>query len=336
MSRKEFWFSVIFGMAVLLFLGCGTSNKAVVNPAVNGGPAFDFTSRTVTLNNGIKMPILGIGTYRLTPEEDEESVYLALTDGYRLIDTANVYMNERAVGRGIQRSGVPREEIFVTTKLLPSDYENVDKAIDDTLARLNLEYIDLLLLHQSFGNYVEGYKGLEKAVADGKVRSIGVCNIYEERFDEIIKIATIPPAILQNETNPFVQQSEMREHVRPYGTILMSWFPLGGRVDNFNNTQTRLFNNETIVEIAEAHGKTPAQVILRWHLQSGNIAIPGSRSADHILENISIFDFELSAAEMQKMSALDTGILSLDFRNNIDEISNFLSPNVPMDFNAQE
>jgi diketogulonate reductase-like aldo/keto reductase len=245
-------------------------------------------------------------------------------------------MNERAVGRGIQRSGVPREEIFITTKLLPDDYENVDKAIDDTLARLNVEYIDLLLLHQAFGNYVEGYKGLEKAVADGKVRSIGICNFYEERFDEIMSIATIPPAILQNESNPFVQQSAMREYVRPYGTVLMAWFPLGGRVDEFNNTQTRLFNDETIVKIAEAHNKTPAQVILRWHLQLGNIAIPGSRSADHILENISIFDFELTAAEMQRMSALETGVLTIDFRNNMDEVSNFLLLNVPMDFNAQE
>jgi diketogulonate reductase-like aldo/keto reductase len=318
-------------LAGILFAAC-TSTKG----GKEEKPLQVVNVPTVKLNNGLEMPLLGLGTFRLTPEEAEESVYHALTDGYRLIDTANVYMNERAVGRGIQRSGVPREEIFVTTKLLPSDYENMDKAIDDTLARLNLEYIDLLLLHQVFGNYVEGYRGLEKAVADGKVRSIGICNCYEERFDEIMSIATIPPAVLQNETNPFVQQSEMREHIRPYGTVLMAWFPLGGRVDDFNNTQTRLFNNKTIVEIAEAHDKTPAQVILRWHLQSGNIAIPGSRSADHILENISIFDFELTAAERRRMSALDTGVLTIDFRNNMDEVSNFLSFDSPMDFNAQE
>jgi diketogulonate reductase-like aldo/keto reductase len=164
-------------------------------------------------------------------------------------------MNERAVGRGIKKSGVPREEIFLTTKLWPGDYEDVDRAVDDTLKRLDLEYIDLLLLHQPYGNYIEGYRGLEKAVADGKVRAIGVSNFYEQRFDAIMSIATIPPAVLQIESNPYVQQSVLREHVKPYGTVLNAWYPLGGRVDERNNTQTRLFNDETIVKIAQAHGK---------------------------------------------------------------------------------
>jgi diketogulonate reductase-like aldo/keto reductase len=244
-------------------------------------------------------------------------------------------MNERAVGRGIQRSGVPREEIFITTKLWPSDYENTGKAIDDTLSRLNVEYIDLLLLHQAFGNFEEGYKGMEAAVRQGKVRSIGLSNFYERQFDRIMSIATIPPAVLQIETNPFVQQDTMRRYVEPYGTVLMSWFPLGGRIDGRNNTQTRLFNEETIVEIAKAHGKTPAQVILRWHLQKGSIAIPGSTNPAHIRENLALFDFELTNEEMQSLSALDTGIPSFDF-SNADEDQNFGSFSAPMDFNDQE
>jgi diketogulonate reductase-like aldo/keto reductase len=325
---------VFFGMAFLLFFSCSTSDKAVVSPAANDGASFDFRSRTVTLNNGIKMPILGLGTYRLTPAQAEESVYHALTDGYRLIDTANGYMNERAVGRGIQRAGVPREELFITTKLWPSDYRDVERAIDDTLARLNLEYIDLLLLHQPYGNIVEGYRGLEAAVRQGKVRSIGVSNFYEKKFDEIMSIATIPPAVLQVESNPYYHQAVMREYVKPYGTVLNAWFPLGGRVDERNNTHTRLFNEETIVEIASAHNKTPAQVILRWHLQIGNIAIPGSSNPNHILENIEIFDFELTEEDMRILSTLDTGSGSYDF-SNVDDQPNFSSFRA-VNFNDQE
>jgi diketogulonate reductase-like aldo/keto reductase len=334
MKRKELLVSVFFSMAFLLFFSCGTSNNAVVSPTTNDGTSFDFESRTVTLNNRVKMPILGLGTYLLTPAEAEESVYHALLDGYRLIDTANAYMNERAVGRGIQKSGVPREEIFITTKLWPGDYGDVARAIDDTLARLNLEYIDLLLLHQPYGNVAEGYRGLEAAVRQGKVRSIGISNFYEKKFDEIMSIATIPPAVLQVESNPYYHQAVMREHVKPYGTVLMAWFPLGGRVDERNNTQTRLFNEETIAEIASAHNKTPAQVILRWHLQIGNITIPGSRNPDHIQENIEIFDFELTEEEMWGLSTLDTGSGSFDF-SNVDDQPNFGSFRL-MDFNNQE
>jgi diketogulonate reductase-like aldo/keto reductase len=334
MKKKELLVSVFFGMALLSLSGCSTSDKAVVSPAAHDGAAFDFASRTVTLNNGVKMPIVGLGTYRLSPTQAEESVYHALLDGYRLIDTANAYMNERAVGRGIQRAGVPREELFITTKLWPGDYEDVERAIDDTLARLNLEYIDLLLLHQSYGNVVEGYRGLEAAVRQGKVRSIGLSNFYERKFDEIMSIATIPPAVLQVELNPYFHQAVMREYVKPYGTVLNAWFPLGGRVDERNNTQTRLFNDETIVKIAEAHGKTPAQVILRWHLQMGNIAIPGSSNPAHIQENIDIFDFELTGEEMRSMSVLDTGRGTYDF-SNVDGEPNFSSFR-PMNFNDQE
>lgn len=288
---------------------------------------FDLETKTVILNNGMAMPVLGIGTYGLSPEEAENSVYHALLDGYRLIDTANAYMNERGVGRGIERSGVPREEIFVTTKLWPSDYENVDAAIDDTLARLNLEYIDLLLLHQPYGEYMTAYPALEQAVADGRVRAIGLSNFYEEKFDEIMTVATIPPAVLQIETNPLTQQIEMREYLSQYGTVLEAWSPLGGR----GHTDT-LFNDATIAEIAQAHDKSVVQTILRWHMQMGNVAIPGSSNPDHIQENIEIFDFELTDAEMDFLRGLDTGRGVYEFPDDGGENYISFSP----DFNAQE
>jgi diketogulonate reductase-like aldo/keto reductase len=263
------------------------------------------------------MPVLGLGTYRLSDEETENSVYHALISGYSLIDTAAAYRNEEAVGRGIKRAGVPREDVFITTKLWPADYGNAAKAIDDALERLDVEYIDLLLLHQPWGdNYIEAYQAMEVAVREGKVRSIGLSNFYQNSFGAIIAIATIPPAVLQSERNPYFQQAEMMEFIAPYGTVMMDWFPLGGRGDNVvpSERQQSLFENEVILEIAKAHDKTAAQVILRWHIQSNGIAIPGSRNPSHILENITIFDFELTDEEMQKMAALETNIPAFDFR----------------------
>lgn len=267
---------------------------------------FDLEKGTVRLNNGIEMPILGIGTFRLSDEQAENSVYWALRDGYRLIDTARIYGNEVGVGRGIQRAidegFVTREEIFVTTKMWTDDYDDGDSAIENSLNRLGLDYIDLMILHHSApGSDVEAYQAIERAVEDGKLRSIGLSNYYTpEDFDRLVEATTIVPVLLQNETHPYHQSMEMKEHLKKYGTVMESWFPLGGR----GNTQT-LFNNETIVSIAEAHGKTSAQIILRWHLQAGNIAIPGSSNEDHIQENYEIFDFELSEEEMQRMSDLD-------------------------------
>jgi diketogulonate reductase-like aldo/keto reductase len=243
-------------------------------------------------------------------------------------------MNERAVGRAIQRAGIPREKLFITTKLWPSDYEDVGRAIDETLARLNLDYIDLLLLHQATGNYIEGYRSMETAVRQGKVKTIGLSNFYEQRFGEIMSIATISPAVLQIESNPYVQQDVMREYVKPYGTVINSWVPLGGRISDFNNRQTRLFNEEIITELAKKYTKSSAQIILRWHLQKGNIAIPGSRTPAHIEENINIFDFELTSEEMLSLSALDTNDLSFDFRNADNPMFNSFTR--PMDFNRQE
>ena len=277
-----------------------------VVPALAEYPAFDLESATVTMNNGVVMPILGIGTYALSSEQAENSVYWALRDGYHLIDTARIYGNEDGVGRGIRRAieegYVTREDIFVTTKMWTSDFGNGDAAIDASLERLGLDTIDLMILHHSQPeNDVDAYQAMERAVADGKLRCIGLSNYYEpEDFDRVVNATTIVPALLQNETHPYHQSTEMKNHIAQYGTVMESWFPLGGR----GNTQL-LFDDPTIAAIADAHGKTSAQVILRWHLQAGNIAIPGSSNPDHILENISIFDFELSDDEMAQMTALD-------------------------------
>lgn len=285
--------------------------------AVSGTPTFDLNSGTVTLNNGIEMPVSGLGTYRLSAEETVISVKAALESGYGLIDTAAAYSNEEAVGQGIKESGVAREDIFITTKLWPEDYGNATAAINAALVKLGVEYIDLLLLHQPWGdNYVAAYQAMEQAVTEGKVRSIGVSNFYQNSFDAIMEVATIPPAVLQNERNPYFQNTEMMEYVAPYGTVMMDWFPLGGRGDNVVPTerQKSLFDDEVILQIAKAHNKTAAQIILRWHLQSGGIAIPGSRNPKHILENITIFDFELTDEEMQMIAGLETDIPSFDFR----------------------
>lgn len=270
------------------------------------GPEFDLENGTVMLNSGYEMPILGIGTFRLSGSEAENSVYWALRDGYRLIDTARIYGNEADVGRGIQRAieegFVTREEIFVTTKMWTDDFDNGAEAINASLERLGLDYIDLMILHHSQpSNDVEAYQAMEQAVSEGKLRSIGLSNYYTpEDFDRLVDATSITPALLQNETHPYHQSMDMKEHLKQYGTVMESWFPLGGR----GNTQT-LFEDEVISGIADAHGKTSAQIILRWHLQAGNIAIPGSSNEDHIQENFEIFDFELTDEEMEQMTGLD-------------------------------
>ena len=273
---------------------------------IDGYPAFDFDSKTVTLNNGYEMPILGLGMFSLSDSQAENSTYWALKAGFRLIDTAHIYGNEAAVGRGLQRAidegVVTREEVFITTKMWTSDFDNGDAAVDASLERLCVDYIDLMILHHSQpSNDVQAYKAMERAVADGKLCSIGLSNYYEpDDFDRVVNATTIKPALLQNETHPYHQSGEMKAHIAQYGTVLESWFPLGGR----GNTQT-LFNDETISGIAAAHGVSSAQIIIRWHLQAGNICIPGSSNEQHIIEDYDVWDFELSEEEMARMTALD-------------------------------
>ena len=266
---------------------------------------FDFDSKTVKLNSGYEMPILGLGTWTLSNEEAENSVYHALKDGYRLIDTARYYQCETGVGKGIKKAVeegiVKREDVFVTSKIMPGDYERAAQGINDSLRDLGLDYIDLMLIHQPGSNDEAVYKAMEQAVRDGKVRSIGISNYYTpEAFDEVMSYAQIPPAVIQNENHIYYQNTALQEYVRKYGVVVESWYPFGGRGHTSEN-----FNNETITAIAKSHGKTSAQIILRWHLQAGYIAIPGSSNPDHIAENYRIFDFELTDDEMRQIAAVN-------------------------------
>ena len=282
--------------------------------SVSGYPAFDFENKTVTLNSGYEMPILGIGTYALSDTQAENSVYWALKAGFRLIDTARIYGNEAGVGRGLRRAIdegiVTREEVFITTKMWTSDFDNGDAAVDASLQRLGVDYIDLMIRHHSQPrNDVDAYQAMERAVEAGKLRSIGLSNYYEpEDFDRLVNATTIRPALLQNETHPYHQSGVMKEHISQYGTVLESWFPLGGR----GNTQT-LFSDETISAIASAHGVSSAQVIIRWHMQAGNICIPGSSNEQHIIEDYDVWGFELTEEEMAQMTALEKDARFADY-----------------------
>lgn len=248
------------------------------------------------LNDGNEMPAVGIGTFLMEPDVAEQAVVDALKNGYRLIDTANAYVNEKAVGRGIKKSGVPREEIFITTKLWPTVYED-ENAIDKTLERLGVDYIDLLLLHQPCGNYKYAYKMMEKAVKEGKVKSIGLSN-FEEQIDNVLEFAEIKPSVIQVEAHPYFPQNELKEKLKDIGTRLMAWYPLG-------HGDPTLREQEVFTKLAEKYNKSNVQIILRWHVQSGNIVIPGATKEDHIKANIDIFDFELTDDEMQEIAKID-------------------------------
>ena len=250
-----------------------------------------------TLNNGLKMPMAGIGTFLLSPDEAEASVLAALAGGYRLIDTANAYVNEKAVGRAMKKSGLKREEIFLETKLWPSFYEDED-AVDKTLERLGTDYIDLLLLHQPAGNYVAGYRQMEKACKEGKVRAIGLSNFNREQIGEILGLCQVKPAVLQTEVHPYFQERDLKEFLAKEGIAIQAWYPLG-------HGDKALLEEPLFAELAKKYGKTNAQVILRWHIQAGNIVIPGSKNPAHIKDNFDLFDFSLTEEEMAKITALD-------------------------------
>lgn len=264
---------------------------------------FDYESHTVLLNSGYRMPIIGLGTWTLSDDQAEESVYVALKTGMRLIDTARYYGNEVGVGRGLQRAIddgiVTREEVFITTKIYGGDYERAGGIIDDALKDLNVDYIDLLLIHQPGYDDKGVYRAMEGAVRAGKLRSIGISNYYSKaQVDEVLSFAEIVPAVIQNENHLYYQGSALQDYVAQYGIVMESWYPFGGR----GHTQES-FSNEVVVELAEKYGKTPAQIILRWHLQSGFIAIPGSSNPDHIAENYDIFDFSLNEEDLQRIAS---------------------------------
>lgn len=252
------------------------------------------------LTNGVKMPMAGIGTFLLSPDEAEASVISALQDGYRLIDTANAYVNEKAVGRAMKKSGLSREEIFLETKLWPSFYEQSD-AVEKTLARLDTDYIDLLLIHQPAGNYIAGYRQMEKAYKDGKVRAIGLSNFNREQIDEILSVCEIKPTILQTELHPYFQEAELKTYLKEIGVVPQSWYPLG-------HGDKALLSEPIFARFGEKYGKTPAQIILRWHIQDGNIVIPGSKNPDHIKANFELFDFALTDEEMAEIADLNKNV----------------------------
>ena len=249
------------------------------------------------LNNGVKIPMAGIGTFLLAPDDAEASVLHALGCGYRLIDTANAYLNEKAVGRAIKASGVAREEIFLETKLWPSFYEQPD-AVEKTLERLDTSYIDLLLLHQPAGNYVAGYQLMEKAYQEGKVKAIGLSNFTVEQIQEILKICEIKPTVLQTEVHPYSQEKELKQFLSQEGIVIQAWYPLG-------HGDKALIQEPLFTELAHKYGKSNAQIILRWHIQDGNIVIPGSKNPAHIQDNFALFDFSLTPEEMEKIGGLD-------------------------------
>lgn len=272
--------------------------------AANAGTvgAFNFDARTVLLNSGYEMPIMGLGTYSLSDEECAGSVAALLEAGGRLIDTAYMYHNEAAVGQAIRESDVPREEIFVITKLYPSQFADAAEAIDEALERMGLNYIDMMLLHHPGNGDVDAYIAMEQAVADGKIRSIGLSNWYVEELTEFLPQVTIPPALVQNEIHPYYQENDVIPYIQDLGIVVQGWYPLGGR-----GHTGELLGDETICAIAAAHGVSSAQVILRWNLQKGVVVIPGSSNPDHIRENLDLFGFSLTDEEMVQINALDRG-----------------------------
>lgn len=258
----------------------------------------------LTLNDGNKIPQFGMGVYMVPDGEPTRKAVLdALKLGYRHIDTAHAYQNERSVGAAVKESGIPREEIWITTKLWPSGYGEgkTMAAIDKMLARLDTEYIDLLLLHQQFGDYLGAWKDMEKAVAEGKVRSIGISNFESERLEELCQAANIKPAVLQVECHPYYAQEKLKERIAPYRMVIESWYPIGHGDKN-------LINEPLFTTLGKKYGKTNVQIILRWHIQAGNIIFPKSTNPEHIRDNFDIFDFELTEEEMDAVRKLDKGV----------------------------
>ena len=254
----------------------------------------------VTMNNQKQCPVIGIGTFMLTPADAQNSVREALKMGYRLVDTAAAYVNERAVGRGIKESGVAREEIFLSTKLWPSEYENAN-AVDETLERLGVDYVDLLYIHQPSGNWLAGYRLLEKAYRDGKAKAIGISNFEGKYIAELETKWEIAPQFIQVEAHPYFPQDALRKTLDKYGIRLMAWYPLG-------HGDHALMEEPIFRQLGKKYGKSSAQVILRWHTQMGFVVIPGSKNTDHIKDNLDILDFTLTDEEMAEIGKLSKGV----------------------------
>lgn len=296
---------VNFAVGLELSENTGTHGIMNQNPNTSIGMfnlsnAANGKAPTLKLSSGYDMPIVGLGTYSLHGDVCINSVKTALATGYRKIDSATFYGNEKEVGTGVRDSGVPRDEIFVTTKLYPNQYDDAEYAIKECLRKLNIDYIDLMLLHHPGANDVTSYKTMEKFVAAGKIRSLGVSCYYVRQIDDFLPKVNIKPVLVQNEIHPYYQDTEVINHLHNLGIVVEAWYPLGGR-----GYQRELLNDPTLSEIARRHKKSVAQVILRWDLQRGVVVIPGSSNADHINENISIFDFSLTDSEMKTIASLN-------------------------------
>ena len=252
------------------------------------------------LNNGVKMPMEGVGTFLMTHDEAEASALSALESGYRLIDTANAYCNEKAVCRAMKRSGLPREEIFLETKLWPAFYEQED-AVEKTLERLGTDYIDLLLIHQPAGNYHAGYRLMEKAYKEGKVRAIGISNFTKAQVEELLSACEVKPTVLQTELHPYNQEPELKKFLSENGIVPQAWYPLG-------HGDKALGAEPLFSELGKKYGKTNQQIILRWHIQTGNIVIPGSKNPEHIKSNFDLFDFALTDEEMARIAQINKNV----------------------------
>ena len=269
-----------------------------------GVGVFDFDKKTVLLNSGYEMPILGLGTYSLDHDTCVSSVMELLENGGRLIDTAYMYGNEEAVGEGVRKGmeeyGIPREEIYVITKIYPNQFDDPEAAIDMALEKLDIGYIDMMLLHHPGTNDVKAYQAMEKYVGEGKIHSLGLSNWYVEELTEFLPQVTIKPALVQNEIHPYYQEQDVVPFIQANGIVVQCWYPLGGR-----GYTADLLGNETIQMIAKAHGVSAAQIILRWDLQRSIVVIPGSSNPNHIKENLDLFGFELTDEEMEQIGALD-------------------------------
>ena len=291
---------VILIMGLFLFFKDRTDKKVMEENYEKA--VFNFETKTVKLNSGYEMPLNGLGTYSLTGDECYNSVKSALEAGVRLFDTAYMYNNEEEVGRAIRDSKIPREDIFVITKIYPTQYDNPEEAIDMALEKLDIDYIDMMLLHHPGDGDVKAYKAMEKYVKDGKIKSLGLSNYYVSELSDFLPKVDIMPALVQNEIHPYYQENDVIPYIQNLGMVVQGWYPFGGR-----GYTSELFNNSVIKKIANEHNVSSAQVILRWNLQKGVVVIPGSSNPEHIRENNDIYDFELTNKEMKQINDLDKG-----------------------------
>ncbi|WP_304331934.1 aldo/keto reductase [Brachyspira innocens] len=297
---KKIFFGLLFTFIFIITI-FSLNNKAEANTNMgNNKVVFNFNTKTAKLNSGYEIPLNGIGTYSLLNDECYNSVLFALQNGVRLIDTAYIYRNEEEVGKAVKDSKVDRKDIFIITKLYPNQYSNAENAINEALKKLDVEYIDMMILHHPSQNDVEAYKAMEKAVKKGKIRSIGLSNWYIKELKEFLPKINIMPALVQNEIHPYYQDTDVIEYIQSLGIAVQGWYPLGGR-----GHQRELLNDKVLKDIAQKYNKSVAQIILRWNLQREVIVIPGSSNRDHIIENTEIYDFELSDEDMNKIAELN-------------------------------